>query len=226
MYQHLYRSCTTLNKEDQLLIALRLHIYLTHLPHLIKENILVARCNRYNMIHSQLSEYTSLNLNLLHILLPLNLGTCLQLLLGIDAQLTKQVDARLIEVTIEHKRCRCFTIKTSALRLLAPLVRVAVTIEANSLTLTNQLTQTLIYSLLLLHALGNALIHTLAEIDKRLCDSGIENNHCIGTVVRRTNCTELEAITRKGKRRCSVTIGIIQKERRNLCQTAHAEYIL
>ena len=118
------------------------------------------------MIHRQLAQHTSLDLNLLHILLPLNLGASLQLLGGIYIQLREEVDALLVEVAVEYEWCRCLAIQTTALRLLAPLVGVAIAVEADGLALTNQLTQHFVYRLILLLALGDACINPLAEVDK------------------------------------------------------------
>ena len=180
----LYRGCPLLDIADKQGIRIRIEPYLLHLPHLVEEHILILRCGRHDIIHRQLAQHTSLNLYLLDIVFPLNLGTSLQLFGVIDTHLREEFDARLVEIAVENKRCRSFAIETSALRLLAPLLRVAVAIEAYRLALPNQLSQTLIYRLILLLSLGNACIDLFAEVDKGLRNSRIEDYHRIGAVVR------------------------------------------
>ena len=56
----------------------------------------------------------------------------------------------------------------------------------------------------------------MLEVLQSLSHSRVKCNHGRCTVCRRTWSTELEAITRKGKWRCAVTVGIIDNQIRNL----------
>ena len=40
--QLLDKGCAMLNKFDKLLVAIRLHTYLAHLPHLVEQDVFVA----------------------------------------------------------------------------------------------------------------------------------------------------------------------------------------
>ena len=136
-HQFLNQRGAFLNEQNQISVALRRHTQLVHLPYLVQEDILVARSDRHDVVHRQLAQYSSLDLYLLDVLLPLNLGTGLQLFGGIDIHLAEEVDACLVEVAIEHQWCRSLAVQASLLCLLAPLVGVTVTIKADSLALAN-----------------------------------------------------------------------------------------
>ena len=108
--QLLDKRCALLNKFDKFGVALRLQAQLLHLPNLIQENILVARGDRYDVIHRQLAQYSSLDLHLLDIVLPLDFGTRLNLLVAVDIHLLEERNAPLVEVAVKNEWCRSLAV--------------------------------------------------------------------------------------------------------------------
>ena len=90
----------------------------------------------------------------------------------------------------------------------------------------DHLLEHLVDRLLLLRARLDLGIHGPAELRQLVGHRRIEHDHRLGAVVRRTDGAELEPVAREGEGRRAVAVRIVQQQRRDMRNAAHAENAL
>ena len=68
----------------------------------------------------------------------------------------------------------------------------------------------------LVFSLGNQFVNSAFEVDQGFSHGTVQGYHCAGTVGLRAHGAEFKSVTREGKRTCSVAVGIVDEQFRNL----------
>ena len=169
---------------------------------------LIASGNRDDVVHREVTEHTRFNLYLLGVGFPLHLIARLQFLLGHHAKALEHLDTAVVQVTLKDFRTRLLDVETTSCSLFHPLVRIAVTVEADGFARLDVVAQDFDDGMESSRVSGtfkfllqfrNTFIHTLLEVYQCFCDSTVECNHGRCTVSLRTNGTELEAVACEGE---------------------------
>ena len=172
--------------------------------------------NRDDVVHTQVSEYTSLDLKLLGIGFPLHFVTCFQLVLLHHAHRLKHLDACLVEVAVKDHGAALLGVQTALLSLSNPFVAVAVAVEVDRSAGLDVRTQHVDDGRELVFAFGNDSVYTLLEVSQSLSDSSVQHDHGAGAVSLRAYSTELKAVAGESKWRSTVAVGVVAHDIRNL----------
>ena len=190
--------------------------YLVHVLHGLRQPTLIVGGHRNDVVHRDIAQHAGLNLYLLRVGLPLHLVASSELVAAHHVHALEHLHTGGIEITVEDAGARCLGVETAALRLLTPLVAIAVAFEVDGARQSDVVANHLDDGFRLVLALCHESVYTLTEFGQRLCHGGIENNHCGSTVSLRAYGTKLEAITREGERRRAVAVGIVDEQFGNL----------
>ena len=178
------------------------------------------------MVGSHTAHYASLNLNLLCIDFPFNLVACLEFLFGVNAHTLEHCNGFGFCKFGKHFRHRLFGVQTAAFCLNVPLLAVAVSVEADNVdNLRDDWLQSIHNGHVFSLACGDGLVDVGLELNELVGHDGVQNGHCVGAVGARTHGAELEAVACEGERRCTVAVGVIDENFRNLNQTNRLTFL-
>ena len=173
---------------------------------------LVFKCDarRSDLLAYHIAHGHSLDVQDLVVLLKLGLHTGIDLRRGVNIVLCEQVEVLLVNV-VRECICRALEVEQAALlRLNNPGLVVAVAVEDDALVRLDLALNECVYSSLeVLSALQ--LVSKLAEL---LGNCGIQHNICTRDVDGRTQRTELELVAGESKRRSTVAVGGVLRDRR------------
>ena len=173
---------------------------------------LVFKCDarRSDLLAYHIAHGHSLDVQDLVVLLKLGFHTGIDLRRGVNIVLCEQVEVLLVNVMRECI-CRALEVEQAALlRLGNPGLVVAVAVEDDALVRLDLALNECVYSgLEVLSALQ--LVSELAEL---LGNCGIQHNVCTRDVDGRTQRTELELVAGESKRRSTVAVGGVLRNRR------------
>ena len=93
-----------------------------HVLHILSQLALIVSSHWDDVVHAQVTHYTSLNLNLLGVGLPFHLVTGFQLVLLHDAHILEHLDSGRVEITLENLRTALLAVQTTLSCFLYPLI--------------------------------------------------------------------------------------------------------
>ena len=104
------------------LLALLVAEDINHVLHILCQLALIVSSHRDDVVHAQVTHYTSLNLNLLGVGLPFHLVTSFQLVLLHDAHILEHLDSGRVEIALENLWTALLAVQTTLGSFLYPLI--------------------------------------------------------------------------------------------------------
>ena len=160
-----------------------------------------------------------LDQHVLHVALDANVVAGLQFFLGENAELGEERTRLLRHELLQGLGSPAQVRKTTLLRLLHPLLRVVVPLEANGGRVLEHFSNNLEHGVVHRLCLFESFTQGIRDLANRVRDNSVQQRDRECDRRRRSNGAELELLSRERERRSAVAIGIVALNFRQLCDS-------
>ena len=168
------------------------------------------------MVHSQVTQYTRLDLNLLRIRFPFHFVAGFQFFLCHYTGSFEHGNGFRFQVVIEDNRNTGFAIQATAGGFFLPFVAVTIAVKMNRFTFLDISTDNFENGRHFRLSFFNQSIHIFLKLHQLVCYGRVQCNHGRCTVCLGTYGTELKTVSGESKRRGTVTVSIVNQQFGNL----------